>query len=50
LATFAPKCISWQAASRAVSALKIDPEVAADLREQTIALIASPAATDYVAE
>jgi len=35
---------------RTVSALKNDPEVAADLREHAIALIALPAAAEHAAE
>jgi predicted RNase H-like HicB family nuclease len=35
---------------RTVSALRNDPEVAADLREHTVALIALPAAAVYAAE
>jgi predicted RNase H-like HicB family nuclease len=35
---------------RTVSALKDDPQVAADLREHTVALVALPAATEHAAE
>lgn len=35
---------------RTVSALKNDPQVAADLREHTIALIALPTAAEHAAE
>jgi len=37
-------------APRAVSALKNDPDVAADLREHTLALIALPVAAEHAAE